>query len=247
MEIEMSTIIKSYLNWDMLSRYQKMSLNFMDKFKSYINWDLVLQNQRLDENVLIHIIKDKDINVNFCVLIQYQRLSETFIIEYFDMLNIDLLAKYQTLPDSIIESNEPINLNWYIITKYQPLHKIIKDNLPINRNIVLSELLKRKLNKEFILLNFKILTHRYKKIICKYQDLNNDILFQIDFSFYIDTILRYQRLSENILHDMIYFYDNIDFDMIFKYQKISGDFIFKYQKFKKVENYKKKYKFIPFI
>lgn len=262
MNIELESIIRSYLNWDMLSRYQKMSLSFMIKFNSYINWDLVLQYQRLDEKILRYFLsefeknKNNKIIINLTAMVQYQVLSEEFIIDYLDVLNIDLICKYQILPDIIINKNDLLlNLNWRIISKYQPINKIIKEldiddtkrspasinetfptlnswvkrYEPINEHIVMDEVIRRPLSKNIILSIFKNLNEKQKKIICKFQNLNNDILFEIDFSFYIDTILKYQRLSENILHDMIYFYDNIDFDMIQKYQKISDNFIQTYR------------------
>ncbi len=252
MEIELSTIIKSYLNWDMLSRYQKMSLNFIKKFKTYINWHLVLQYQKLDEDIIIYLINDKDIKLPLTVLIIYQKLSEKFILDYLNILNIELLCKYQILPSSVlihgvgvrngsknhssVLNNDSKLLNWIAITRYQPLDLIIKDNLPISKNISLSLLLRyRKVDNEFILFNFKILKPRYQKIISKYQNLNSDILFKVDFTIHIKTILKYQRLDEHILHDMIYFYDNIDFEMIQRYQRFSPDFETKYKsKFRQI-------------
>lgn len=234
MEVELSTIIKSYLNWDMLSRYQKMSLNFIKKFKSYINWHLVLQYQRLDEDMIIYLINDKDIKLPLTVLIIYQKLSEKFILDYLNILNIELLCKYQILPLSVLTHSVGVRnseyLNWIAITRYQPLNLIIKDNLPISKNISLSILLRyRKVDNEFILFNFKILKPKYQKIISKYQNLNSDILFKVDFTIHIKTILKYQRLDEHILHDMIYFYDNIDFEMIQRYQRFSPAFEIKYK------------------
>lgn len=234
MEVELSTIIKSYLNWDVLSRYQKISLNFIKKFKTYINWHLVLQYQKLDEDIIIYLINDKDIKLPLTVLIIYQKLSEKFILDYLHLLNIELLIKYQILPSSVLTHGVGVRnseyLNWIAITRYQPLDLIIKDNLPISKNISLSILLRyRKLTNEFILFNFKILKPRYQKIISKYQNLNSDILFKVDFTIHIKTILKYQRLDEHILHDMIYFYDNIDFEMIQRYQRFSPAFEIKYK------------------
>lgn len=221
MNIELESIIKSYLDWDLLSTHQKMSISFMEKFKKYINWNLVLQYQKLDENIIRHFIND----LNRVILIQYQKLSDNFIIDYLKILDIDMICKYQILPDCIL--NNPVyekDLDWKIISKYQPVDKIKN-----NKNLYINEFIRRPLAQEIIFSIFKTLSDRQKKIICKVQNLNNDILFDIDFSFYIDTILKHQNLSEYILQDMIYFYDNIDFDIMRKYQKLSNEFIQRYK------------------
>ena len=237
--MELEVIIKCCLNWDRLSRYYKMSIKFMDKYKKYINWSLLLQYQSLGEEKINYFYKVPN-TINKTVLIQNQTLSENFMVKNKDTLDLDLLCKYQILPLSFY-NNKKIKAK--IVSKYQPIDRIIENLKTGEKPIIdLDEIVMRPLKKEQIIFIWPTLDEFQRLEICKRSKIDISLLLELDMSFEIDMILKYQMYDELILEKIIANYDNVDFDILYKHQSLSTNFITKYHsKFPHNQTPKKKW------
>ena len=76
-----------------------MSEDFIREFKDEVDWDEISKNQKLSEE----FIKEFEYNIDWTVITKYQRLSEKFIKEFKDELDWEYICLYQVLSDEFIE------------------------------------------------------------------------------------------------------------------------------------------------
>lgn len=139
--------------WRAISRFQKLSEDFMDKYSNKLNWVVMTQYQTLSNNLMVKYF-DK---LNHVKAPLYQNLSEKLIIDCCDraiqffkshnyrwyngndiMVECDILSinnihdwwgivsKYQLLSEEFID-NYSGQLNWQYIIQYQSLsNKLIE-------------------------------------------------------------------------------------------------------------------------
>src|SRR5574343_580588 len=89
------------VDWFYISKHQKLSEEFIEKYIDKVNWDCISINQTLSEEF---IGKHKD-KVNWCYISTYQTLSEEFIEKYIDRVDWCCILQYQKLSEEFIEKH----------------------------------------------------------------------------------------------------------------------------------------------
>jgi len=174
------------IDWDYISKNQKLTESFIRKFYRILNWKYISQYQVLSED-FIREFKDY---VNWNLILRYQKLSEDFICKLQHKLNWDYISMSIKLSEDFIRKfkNE---LNWVFVSKYQ---KLSEDLIREFKNYVDWEYVSiyQKLSENFIK-EFK--NKVFWSYISKYQKLSEN--FILKFKDYLDLycIARYQKLS----------------------------------------------------
>ena len=104
------------INWENISRYQKLSENFIEKYAGEVDWWIVSCRQKLSENFIEKHVDDVDW-MEICIC---QKLSEGFMEKHTDEVDWESVSTYQQLSETFIEkhSNE---IDWENISSYQKL------------------------------------------------------------------------------------------------------------------------------
>ena len=96
-----------YVEWDVITRYQKLSEHFIEKYKDEFDWDLICTFQKpMSEEF---IMKHSDL-VNWDIIYREQILSDEFILDLYTQLDSTKISKFQKLSENTIrELNEWLN------------------------------------------------------------------------------------------------------------------------------------------
>ena len=108
-------IITHNINWGIVSRSERLSEEFIEKFQDKVNWKNISFNQRLSED-FIEKFQDK---VNWENISKHQKLSEEFIEKFQDKVDWDGISTKQ-LSEEFIEKYQD-KLNWYNISFFHDL------------------------------------------------------------------------------------------------------------------------------
>ena len=96
------------VNWSYISLYQKLSENFIREFKNKVDWSWISQIQKLSEE----FIREFQDNIYWFSISKYQKLSEDFIREFADKVDWGYISAHQKLSESFIrEFKDKLNLN----------------------------------------------------------------------------------------------------------------------------------------
>ena len=107
---------KDYVDWWNISRYQKLSEDFIREFKDKVNWRNISRYQKLSEDSIREFQNKVDWDDISC----YQQLSENVIIEFKNKVDWENISRYQKLSLNFIkEFKDKVNWNW--ISRYQKL------------------------------------------------------------------------------------------------------------------------------
>jgi len=106
------------VNWNYISKYQKLSESFIIEFQDKVNWVYISPNQKLSEE-FIREFQDK---VNWSYISKYQKLSESFIKEFKDYVDWYDISTYQKLSESFIKEFKD-KVKWSFISSNQILSK----------------------------------------------------------------------------------------------------------------------------
>ena len=90
------------INWVYISKYQKLSEEFIEKYNDKVDWSRISSNQKLSEE-FIEKYYDK---VDWWNISKYQTLSEEFIEKYIDKSNWFWISNYQKLSKEFIEKHK---------------------------------------------------------------------------------------------------------------------------------------------
>ncbi len=115
-QLELITIEKYIINWNSISRYQKLSEEFIEKFQDKVKWKVVLRYQELSEE-FIEKFQNK---VNWYWISIYQKLTEKFIEKFQDKINWKFISRHQKLSEEFIEKFQD-KVDWTAISKHQKL------------------------------------------------------------------------------------------------------------------------------
>lgn len=88
------------INWDVISRYQKLSEKFILEHKSFIDWRIISQYQSLSADFIFN----NRYSLNMQKISQYQNLSFDFIKKHADIFNWHLLAKNKNIKGATVVS-----------------------------------------------------------------------------------------------------------------------------------------------
>ena len=88
---------KDEVNWNRISKSQKLSESFIREFKDKVNWNRISYKQKLSEN----FIKEFQDKVDWKYISEYQKFSEDFYKEFKDKISIDRLKKNKNMKDNI--------------------------------------------------------------------------------------------------------------------------------------------------
>ena len=161
------------INWAKISKYKKLSENFIREFQDNINWNYISAYQKLSEN-FIREFQDK---INWRRISRCQKLSEDFIREFKDKVNWYCISKEQKLSEDFIKKNQD-KVEWGYISSYQKLSenfirefqdKVSWRNIPIYQ----------KLSEKFIR-EFQNEVDWYR--ITEYQKLSENFIKEFDLN-----------------------------------------------------------------
>lgn len=117
-----------YLDWRVVSRYQKMPEYLIERFKKKVYWDYISKYQKLSENFMMeherYLIWRGQMGI--C---KYQKMSMKFIDKFYRKVSWGLVTKYQKLSEQFIEkhsSHIPMGTCWQNIFKYQNVSEEFK-------------------------------------------------------------------------------------------------------------------------
>jgi len=168
---------KDKVEWYWTSRYQKLSEEFIREFKDKVDWSLISCYQKLSEE-FIREFKDK---VYWSEISCYQKLSEEFIREFKDKVDWSEISCNQKLSEEFIREFKD-QVNWYGISCSQKLSeefiREFKDKVEWSR-ISYSQKLSEEFIREFKLTidpdNWLYWTDEQKiSVIKNYYDIDNE-------------------------------------------------------------------------
>ena len=110
-------------NWYKISKYQKLSEEFIEKFQDKVNWVQISGCLKLSEQF---IEKFQD-NVDWFLISEFQKLSEEFIEKFQDKVNWNLISACQKLSENFIEKFQD-KVDWELIAVYQKLSEQFIEN-----------------------------------------------------------------------------------------------------------------------
>lgn len=190
--LEEYIIKKNKEDWILISKYQDLDDDFMNKYKEKLHWDLILKYKKLK---LSTILKFKDY-IDFELIINFQKITEKDLsLEFIDKINIHKLILSKNLSYNFIKNNESLicwdclsrsrfksnndiynyyydKLNWFLIS----LNKILDESIIDKFN--------NKINWNLLLIN---------------QCLSEDLLIKYKDKLNWSLVSEYQNLSENFI------------------------------------------------
>jgi hypothetical protein len=174
---------KNIVSWDDISKFQKLSENFIREFQDKVDWVWISEYQKLSED-FIREFKNKVYWGNISI---YQKLSEGFIREFKDKVYWYDISVFQKLSESFIREFKN-RVNWGWISASQKLSesfirefklKIGSDNwLYKDKEFKLKKIketgLYEFLDADHILAYKGIRSNRYSKFNFQYQYLTGE-------------------------------------------------------------------------
>jgi len=130
---ELGTDYKSLemIDWLSISKYQKLSENFIREFKDNVDWPLISSYQKLSED----FIREFKGEVSWYWISLYQKLSEDFIREFKHKVNWLYISAYQKLSENFIREFRD-KVDWLYVSGHQKLSedfiREFKDNLDLD-------------------------------------------------------------------------------------------------------------------
>jgi hypothetical protein len=117
------------VDWNKISKHQKLSEEFIEKFQDKIGWWQISINQTLSES-FIEKYQDKVDwnNISYC-----QQLSESFIERCQNKVDYNFISTYQKLSEEFIEKFQD-KVNWDRISRFQNLPKTFIEKVLVKLN-----------------------------------------------------------------------------------------------------------------
>jgi hypothetical protein len=103
-------------HWWRVSKYQRLTEDFIRKFADKLNWDFVSQYQVLSDDFM----REFQESINWNIISQHKTLSEKFMVDFKDRLVWHKIAKHQYLSEDFIFAFHE-KLGWKNISEYQSL------------------------------------------------------------------------------------------------------------------------------
>ena len=100
-EIEEKIRHGDYVDWYYISKYQKLSEDFIEMHSSQLSWYYISEYQKLSED----FIEKHSSEVDWYYISKYQKLSEDFIEKHSSQVNWYYISKYQKLSEDFIEKH----------------------------------------------------------------------------------------------------------------------------------------------
>src|SRR5574344_179490 len=104
------------VDWFWISKYKKLSENFIREFQNKVYWNRISEFQKLSEN----FIREFQNKVDWVYISKYQKLSEDFIREFQNKVYWGCISTYQKLSEDFIREFQD-KVNWVCISIYQKL------------------------------------------------------------------------------------------------------------------------------
>jgi hypothetical protein len=210
---------KDEVIWIYISKYQKLSENFIREFKDKINWGNISIYQKLSEG----FIREFEDKVDWRWISMYQKLSEGFIREFKDKIKWKCISKYQKLSENFIREFKD-KVIWINISQYQKLSEVfIREFIDKVSWYYISKY--QKLSENFIREFKDKVNWGY---ISEYQKLSEDFIREFklkinpDNWLYKDKGFKLKKIKETGL------YEFFDADHILAYKGIRSDRYSKY-------------------
>ncbi|XP_023216007.1 uncharacterized protein LOC111618676 [Centruroides sculpturatus] len=135
------------LNWEILWKNYIFATSFIEKHIKYAKWDLICEYQVLDESFLTNFSQYLDWNK----VAEFQILSDNFIRRYIHKFDIKKILKYQRLKTMTLRVLKDY-LNWNYVSRYQILDQQFIDNF--QNKLSWCYILKyQKIDREYIVNN----------------------------------------------------------------------------------------------
>lgn len=75
--------------WNNISRYQKLTKNFIDEYKNFLNWNIIFEHQQIDEK----FIKTYNSYINYTSLGKNKKIADDVLCKFVNWRNIDIDIK----------------------------------------------------------------------------------------------------------------------------------------------------------
>ena len=160
--------------WSDISRCQKLSEEFIEKYSDRVDWDYISAYQKLSEN----FIEEHVDKVNWNCISKYQKLSEEFIEEHVDEVNWYCISKYQKLSEEFIEEHVD-EVNWYYVSKCQ----IITPKFAKKHNIQINNNSQRSASEWKQMIEKTNMYECHKDYFYAYKGIRNDRYSQFNFQY----------------------------------------------------------------
>lgn len=213
----------SKVNWEHVSMYKDLPIDFLQEFKSNIVWLYAYKYQKIPHYLLettgYEIIK-------WDVILKYQNLSEDFIEKHIDKLDMVLILRYQQYSENFLLKYFH-KINWNIVSyimkikNKQLLQYVNKENnwLYLNEDLKLRS----------IALNYKIVTIENVKYIECFKAVRHD------YSSIYAPHLKFDKLDYEYQTNCDYNYNNQN---SFGFGCWTFNECKNFAKYKKIHNYK---------
>lgn len=92
---------KDKLDWDCICKYQKLNSYVMRNLKGFLKLDIISRFQKIEPE----IIKEFKDELDFTLICKYQILSEELMEELIDYIDYETISMYQILTEDFIEKH----------------------------------------------------------------------------------------------------------------------------------------------
>jgi hypothetical protein len=207
------------LNWAIISRTHRLTIEFVRKFKSYLDWDAVSCNGNgLSEEVLIEC----EDQLNWVIVLHFNELSMVSIRRHKNYLNMQLVAMHQYLDepflreyfselDPLLVSNNQV-LSLEFIRDYAPhlFWSVITVSIEMPESFIreMSQYIKWNLLAFGSTLSEAFIRKHISKMdmhgICLYQKLSPKFIDDYEDQIYWENLSRNETIHPDVAHKYIF-------------------------------------------
>ena len=162
------------VDWNYMSRYQKLSEEFIEKYSDRVNWDYISAYQKLSENFIEEHVDE----VDWHYISKCQKLSEEFIEKYSDRVIWDYMSSYQKLSEEFIEKYSD-----RVIWKYVSAYQIITPEFAKKHNIQINNNSQRSASEWKQMIEKTNMYECHKDYFYAYKGIRNDRYSQFNFQY----------------------------------------------------------------
>ena len=186
--------IKNIFNWEEISKYD-LPIPFIKKYHKYLDWNYISKYSK----ITMEFMNEFENLVDFDML-SYNKLTSEIIFKYSEKLDWKLLQKYTIFTNDMIdEFKDKIDFN-LLLSNYNYNEDTILHILNIHSQDNIKELLNtiiinQKISENFIV-KFKDIN---LKLVSKYQKLSNDFIKNNIYKLDLQNICEYQKFDDETL------------------------------------------------
>lgn len=194
------------VDWNLISKFQNLSIFFIDKYKSKLNWRFLSEFQYLPIDY-IHMMKDEihfeSLGKNVAII---KLIDDRFIEKFKDQNIWDCLIWSENISNEMLLNNLH-KLNESQIQDLLEVRKLDKDilNYILDKYSQVEDIYDyliegQELTEDFIIENLNKLS---KKLLVMNQNLSYEFLYEIRKEFYLEDLSLNENLNEELIEDIL--------------------------------------------